>query len=66
MWLDEKMSAKMDHTSIFSRVFKFHLIFLQNAYIVVSIDKTSSSSCSGYSVYGVGLKQMILASKALY
>jgi hypothetical protein len=66
MQLDEKMWAKMNHTSISSRVLKFHLIFLQNAYIVVSIHKTSSLSCNGSSVYGVGLKQMILASKASY
>jgi len=64
MRLDEKMWEKMDHTSISSKVFKFHLIFLQSAYIVVSIHKTSSLSCNGSNVYGVGLKQMILASKA--
>jgi hypothetical protein len=66
MWLDEKMWAKVDHISISSRVFKFHLIFLQSSYIVVSIHKTSSLSCNGASVYGVGLKQMILASRVSY
>jgi hypothetical protein len=66
MWLNEKMWEKMDHINISSKVFKFHLIFLQSAYIVVSIRKTSSLSCNGSSVYGVGLKQMILASEASY
>ncbi len=66
MRLDEKMWEKTDHTNISSKVFKFHLIFLQSAYIVVFIHKTSSLSCNGFSVYGVGLKQIILASEASY
>jgi hypothetical protein len=66
MRFDEKMWAKMDHTSISSRVFEFHLIFLRSAYIVVFIHKTNSSSCNGFSVYGVGLTQMILVSNASY
>jgi hypothetical protein len=66
MWFDEKMWAKMDHTSIFSKVFEFHPIFLWSTYIVVFIHKTNSSSCNGSSVYGVGLTQMILVSNASY